>query len=65
MAISPQGAPEAASAADRARTFMGYRREDGRAATRNYIGIIASVNCSTTVCRAIAEEANRRILAEI
>ncbi|KOF15444.1 galactarate dehydratase [Ensifer adhaerens] len=62
LAISPQGAPEEASAADRARTFMGYRRGDGRAATRNYIGIIASVNCSTTVCRAIAEEANRRIL---
>ena len=29
---------------------------------RNYIGIIASVNCSTTVCRAIAEAANRTIL---
>lgn len=62
LAVSPQGAPEEASEADRARTFMGYRRGDGRAATRNYIGIIASVNCSTTVCRAIADEANRRIL---
>ncbi|WP_077968569.1 UxaA family hydrolase [Ensifer adhaerens] len=62
LAIGPQGTPQAASAADRARTFMGYRRGDGRAATRNYIGIVASVNCSTTVCRAIAEEANRRIL---
>ncbi|KSV65414.1 galactarate dehydratase [Sinorhizobium sp. GW3] len=62
LAISPQGVPEAASDADKARTFMGYRRGDGRAATRNYIGVVASVNCSTTVCRAIAEEANRRIL---
>ncbi|MGO8301532.1 UxaA family hydrolase, partial [Rhizobium ruizarguesonis] len=44
------------------RTFMGYRRADGRAATRNYIGISASVNCSTTVCRASADEANRTIL---
>ena len=55
-------APPSPSADDKARTFMGYLRADGRAATRNYIGIIASVNCSTTVCRAIAEEANRKIL---
>jgi altronate hydrolase len=41
---------------------MGYRRADGRAGTRNFIGIIASVNCSTTVCRAIAEHANRTLL---
>jgi hypothetical protein len=27
-------------------TFMGYRRADGRAATRNYIGIVTTVNCS-------------------
>ncbi len=52
----------AATEADRARTFMGYRRADGRAGTRNYVGVIASVNCSTTVCRAIAEEANRTLL---
>jgi altronate hydrolase len=56
--------PMMASAADKARTFMGYRRGDGRAATRNFIGIIASVNCSTTVCRAIADEANRTLLPE-
>ncbi|AUX74639.1 MULTISPECIES: UxaA family hydrolase [Sinorhizobium] len=62
LSIGAPVPPEAASAADKARTFLGYRRADGRAATRNYIGIIASVNCSTTVCRAIAEEANRRIL---
>ncbi|HXV29432.1 MAG TPA: UxaA family hydrolase, partial [Sinorhizobium sp.] len=62
LAIGAPVPPEAASEADRARTFLGYRRADGRAATRNYIGIIASVNCSTTVCRAIADEANRRIL---
>ena len=41
---------------------MGYRRADGRAGTRNFIGIIASVNCSATVCRAIAEQANRTLL---
>ncbi len=30
-------------------------REDGRVATRNYIGILTSVNCSATVARAIAD----------
>ena len=36
-------------------TFDGYRRADGRVGTRNYIGVIASVNCSATVCKAIAQ----------
>ncbi len=62
LSIGEAIAPPAVTQTDKARTFMGYRRGDGRAATRNYIGIIASVNCSTTVCRAIAEEANRKIL---
>jgi altronate hydrolase len=35
-------------------TFMGYRRPNGGVGTRNYIAIIASVNCSATVTRAIA-----------
>src|SRR5690606_24890464 len=62
MPVVPPGAAHIATDADRARTFMGDRRADGRAGTRNFIGIIASVNCSTTVCRAIAEEANRTLL---
>lgn len=36
-------------------TFQGIVRADGRVATRNYIGILTSVNCSATVARAIAE----------
>ena len=40
---------------DAAATFEGYRRADGRVGTRNYIGVIASVNCSATVCKAIAQ----------
>lgn len=36
-------------------TFLGIVRADGRVATRNYIGILTSVNCSATVARAIAE----------
>jgi altronate hydrolase len=42
-------------------TFMGFRREDGRVATRNYIGILSSVNCSATVARAIADHFRRDI----
>lgn len=62
LPVVPPGRAETATDADKARTFMGYRRPDGRAGTRNFIGVIASVNCSTTVCRAIAEAANRTIL---
>jgi altronate hydrolase len=36
-------------------TFLGIEREDGRVATRNYIGILTSVNCSATVARGIAD----------
>ncbi|MBE0627490.1 MAG: altronate dehydratase [Burkholderiales bacterium] len=36
-------------------TFMGIVREDGRVATRNYIGIVSTVNCSATVSHRIAE----------
>ena len=35
-------------------TFQGFIRPDGRVATRNYIGILTSVNCSATVARMIA-----------
>jgi len=37
-----------------AATFMGIVRADGRVATRNYIGILSTVNCSATVARGIA-----------
>ncbi len=36
-------------------TFQGYRRADGRVATRNYIGIVTSVNCSAHVAGLIAD----------
>ncbi|SMY09911.1 UxaA family hydrolase [Flavimaricola marinus] len=41
------------------RTFMGYHRADGSVGTRNYIGILTSVNCSGSVARMIAEAAER------
>ncbi len=34
--------------------FDGYVRADGRIGTRNYIGVLTSVNCSATVARRIA-----------
>lgn len=45
-------------------TFMGIVRSDGRVATRNYIGILTSVNCSATVARAIADYFRRDIHPE-
>ncbi|MGV0879003.1 altronate dehydratase family protein [Martelella sp. FLE1502] len=40
-------------------TFMGYKRPDGRVGTRNFIGILTTVNCSGSVAHFIAEEAER------
>ena len=36
-------------------SFQGIVRADGRVATRNYIGILTSVNCSATVARMVAD----------
>jgi altronate hydrolase len=38
-----------------AATFMGIVRPDGRVATRNYVGILSTVNCSATVAHGIAD----------
>jgi len=40
-------------------TFEGYVRPGGRTGTRNYIGVLTSVNCSASVAKFIAEEINR------
>ena len=37
-----------------AATFDGFVRSDGRVGTRNYVGILTSVNCSATVAKRIA-----------
>ena len=36
------------------RTFLGYKRADGRVGTRNYVAIISTVNCSAHASREIA-----------
>jgi len=52
---------------DRPATFMGIVRRDGhnagKVATRNYLGILSTVNCSATVARAIADQVTRGALA--
>jgi altronate hydrolase len=49
------------TACDPIPTFDGYLRADGRVGTRNYVGIVTSVNCSATVAKLIAREAERRL----
>ena len=44
---------------ERQATFQGFRRANGKVGTRNYVGVVTSVNCSATVARFIAEEVNR------
>lgn len=41
------------------RTFNGFHRADGRVGTRNYLGILTSVNCSGSVAKFIAEAAEK------
>ncbi len=41
------------------RTFMGYPRQDGSYGTRNYLGVLTSVNCSGSVAKFIAEACER------
>ncbi|GAA4977725.1 UxaA family hydrolase [Actinoplanes utahensis] len=43
-------------AAPQTRTFEGYRRADGRVGTRNFVGIVTSVNCSASTARMIADQ---------
>ena len=45
-------------------TFDGIVRPDGRIATRNYIGVLTSVNCSATAARAIADRFRRDVFPE-
>ncbi len=55
-----QGArPENVLPVEEQATFQGFRRSNGKAGTRNYVGILTSVNCSTTVAGFIAKEIER------
>ncbi|MBL4720453.1 MAG: altronate dehydratase [Alphaproteobacteria bacterium] len=43
--------------------FQGYVHANGRVGTRNYIGILTSVNCSATVARYIASAVEKELIA--
>ena len=45
-------------------TFMGIVRANGQVATRNYIGVLSTVNCSATVVHKVAEYFTPERLAE-
>lgn len=45
--------------ANDSRVFQGFRRADGKAGTRNYLGILTTVNCSGSVAKFIAEAAEK------
>ena len=53
--VSPAATPD---------TFMGFRRENGRVGTRNYIAVVTSVNCSATAARRIADAFGPEELAD-
>ena len=40
------------------KTFKGYLRKNGKVGTRNYIGLVSTVNCSATVVKLIANQIN-------
>ena len=51
--------PTAIEPIDRQPTFLGFRRDNGKVGTRNYLAILTSVNCSATSARLIAREVER------
>jgi arabinonate dehydratase len=59
LVVAARPAGNAAARQDAApdeQAFQGYVRRDGAVGTRNYVGIISTVNCSATVIRQIAAQ---------
>ena len=54
-AFSRDYKPVALLPMDERATFRGIVRDNGRVATRNYIGVVSTVNCSATVVHGIAK----------
>ena len=63
-AISKDARPTYILPGEEQATFEGIVRPDNRVATRNYIGILATVNCSASVARFIADSFTDEGLAE-
>jgi len=45
------------------RTFAGIRRPSGAVATRNYVGVLTTVNCSATVARQVVRRTEDEVAA--
>lgn len=61
-AFASETPPEPAPIAGR--TFMGYRRANGKVGTRNYVAVISTVNCSASVSKYVAQRFNRDLLKQ-
>ncbi|MGP4015911.1 UxaA family hydrolase [Saccharopolyspora sp. 5N708] len=48
--------PEQLLPAGERASFQGYERSDGKVGTRNYLGVLTSVNCSATAAKLIAQQ---------
>jgi altronate hydrolase len=48
---------------DLRRTFRGIRRPNGSVATRNYVGVLTTVNCSATVARQVVRRTEDELAA--
>src|SRR5262245_25900363 len=59
----PATDPESSS--DLRRTFLGIRRPNGSVATRNYIGVLTTVNCSASVARQVVRRVEDRLPAGV
>ncbi len=54
LAVGSAVRPVAVLPVEQQATFEGYLRADGRVGTRNYLAVVATVNCSSGVAHAIA-----------
>jgi altronate hydrolase len=55
--------PVALLPVEQRRTFMGYRRPDGKIGTRNYVAIISTVNCAASTVRFIQRRFTPELLS--
>jgi altronate hydrolase len=62
-AFGTDARPTAYVPEDQRASFQGFLRDSGKAGTRNFIGVLSTVNCSATVCHHIAETFPREELA--
>ncbi|MBN2047461.1 MAG: UxaA family hydrolase, partial [Anaerolineaceae bacterium] len=59
FAARPQTAAQTITPPIAGKTFMGYHRPNGTVGTRNFIGIISTINCANQTVRALARHFNQ------